>query len=192
MLPGSRSVYRWTMSMVTSPARKGDDHAAADPAGDPGPRRPGRAGTPLPHHPRRPHPHPLPDRPAQRPRPHPTPDRGTGQVQPRYGPAGPQPLPGPRSRCRAAPAPPRPAAPLPARLGAGTGPRGRPGPAFGRGRQCVVDLPAAGRLPGRGHRASGGDRDGPHRAAPRRLGVQAARWVLSRKAQAQPGWATSA
>src|SRR2546423_570108 len=58
MLPGSRSVYRWTMSMVTSPARKGDDHAAADPAGDPGPRRPGRAGTPLPHHPRRPDPHP--------------------------------------------------------------------------------------------------------------------------------------
>src|SRR5829696_2684483 len=67
MLPGSRSVYRWTMSMVTSPARKGDDHAAADPAGDPGPRRPGRAGTPLPHHPRRPDPHPLPDGPTQRP-----------------------------------------------------------------------------------------------------------------------------
>src|SRR6266536_3639523 len=37
MLPGSRSVYGWTMSMVTSPDRKGDDHAAADPAGDTGP-----------------------------------------------------------------------------------------------------------------------------------------------------------
>src|SRR6266536_1096670 len=71
MLPGSRSVYGWTMSMVTSPAPKGDDHAAADPAGDPGPRRPGRAGTPLPHHPRRHHPDPLPDRAAQRPRPYP-------------------------------------------------------------------------------------------------------------------------
>src|SRR6266581_865096 len=51
MLPGSRGVYRWTMSMVTFPARKGDDHAAADPAGDTGPGRPGRAGTPPPHHP---------------------------------------------------------------------------------------------------------------------------------------------
>src|SRR6266545_947087 len=71
MLPGSRSVYRWTMSMVTSPARKGDDHAAADPAGDSGPRRPSRAGAPLPHHPQRPDPHPLPDRPAQRAGPHP-------------------------------------------------------------------------------------------------------------------------
>src|SRR6266581_922629 len=50
MLPGSRGVYRWTMSMVTFPARKGDDHAAADPAGDTGPGRPGRAGTPLPPH----------------------------------------------------------------------------------------------------------------------------------------------
>src|SRR5829696_350334 len=67
MLPGSCSVCGWTMSMVTSPARKGDDYAAADPAGDPGPRRPGRAGTPLPHHPRRPDPHPLPDGPTQRP-----------------------------------------------------------------------------------------------------------------------------
>src|SRR6266702_1481788 len=61
MLPGSRGVYRWTMSMVTFPARKGDDHAAADPAGDTGPGRPGRAGTPLPHHPRRRDPYPLPD-----------------------------------------------------------------------------------------------------------------------------------
>ncbi len=57
------------MSMVTSP--EGDDHAAADAAGEPGPGRPGRAGTPLPHHPRRPDPHPLPDGPAQHPRPHP-------------------------------------------------------------------------------------------------------------------------
>src|SRR6266704_4281048 len=69
MLPGSRGVYGWTMSMVNSP--EGDDHAAADPAGDPGPRRPGRAGTPLPDHPRRHHPQPLPDGPAQRAGPHP-------------------------------------------------------------------------------------------------------------------------
>src|SRR6266511_3960571 len=57
MLPGSRGVDRWTMSMVNSP--EGDDHAAADAAGEPGPGRPGRAGTP------------LPDGPAQHPRPHP-------------------------------------------------------------------------------------------------------------------------
>src|SRR6266498_2838493 len=69
MLPGSRGVDRWTMSMVNAP--EGDDHAAADAAGEPGPGRPGRAGTPLPHHPRRPDPHPLPDGPAQHPRPHP-------------------------------------------------------------------------------------------------------------------------
>src|SRR6266487_2601125 len=88
MLPGSRSVYGWTMSMVTSPAPKGDDHAAADPAGDPGPRRPGRAGTPLPHHPRRHHPDPLPDRAAQRPRPYPTPDRAVEQHDLVAGPGG--------------------------------------------------------------------------------------------------------
>src|SRR6266704_5521415 len=69
MLPVSRGVYRWTMSMVTFPARKEDDHAAADPAGDTGPGRPGRAGTPLPHHPRRRDPYPLPDGAAVRPGP---------------------------------------------------------------------------------------------------------------------------
>src|SRR5918994_5725205 len=174
MLPGSRSVYGWTMSMVTAPARKGDDHAAADPAGDPGPRRPGRAGTPLPHHPRRPHPHPLPDGAAQRPRPPPTPDRPAGPLQRRHRAPGAQPLPGWRSRRGAAPAPPRSAAPLPAWMGAGAGPGGRPGPPPGRGRQCAVELPAAGRLPGRPDRPSGGDRDGPDRAAPGRVCVQAA------------------
>src|SRR6266702_455700 len=59
MLPGSRGVYRWTMSMVTFPARKGVDHAAANPAGDTGPGRQGLAGTPLPPHPRRRDPYPL-------------------------------------------------------------------------------------------------------------------------------------
>src|SRR5215211_861794 len=174
MLPGSRSVYRWTMSMVTSPTCKGDDHAAADPAGGPGPRRPGRAGTPLPHHPRRRDPHPLPDGPAQRAGPHPTPDRPAGPVQPRHRAAGAQAVSGRRARRRAAPAPPRPATPLAARLGAGAGPGGRPGPPPGWGRQCAVDLSAAGRLPGRGDRAPGGDRDRQDRAAPRRLCVQAA------------------
>jgi hypothetical protein len=174
MLPGSRGVDGWTMSVVTSAARKGDDHAAAGPAGEAGPRCSGRAGTPLPHHPRRHHPHPLPGRPAQRPRPHPTPDRPAGPLQPRHRPPGAQPLPGRWAGCGAAPAPPRPTTPLPARLGAGAGPGRRPGSTLGWGRQCAVDLSAAGRLPGRGHRAPGGDRDGPDRAAPRRVGVQAA------------------
>src|SRR6266516_3429610 len=155
MLPGSRSVYGWTMSMVTSPAPKGDDHAA----GDPGPRRPGRAGTPLPHHPRRHHPDPLPDRAAQRPRPYPTPDRAVGQVQ---------------RRRRAAPAAPWPAAPLSARLGAGVGPGGRSGPARGGGGQRVVDVSAAGRLPAPGDRVSGGDRERAGRVAPGGVCVQAA------------------
>src|ERR687898_1280573 len=174
MLPGSRSVYRWTMSMVTSPAPKGDDHAAADPAGDPGPRRPGRAGTPLPHHPRRHHPHPLPDRPAQRPGPHPTPDRPAGPLQPRHRPPGAQAVPWRRARRDPAPAPPRPATPLPSSLGGRAGPGRRPGPTLGRGRQRAVELSAAGRLPGHPDRASGRDRDRPDRPAPGRLCVQAA------------------
>src|SRR6266496_2776244 len=174
MLPGSRSVYGWTMSMVTSPAPKGDDHAAADPAGDPGPRRPGRAGTPLPHHPRRHHPDPLPDRAAQRPRPYPTPDRAVGQVQRRHRASGAQPLFGRRRRRGAAPAAPWPAAPLSARLGAGVGPGGRSGPARGGGGQRVVDVSAAGRLPAPGDRVSGRDRDGADRVAPGGVCVQAA------------------
>src|SRR6266496_688075 len=174
MLPGSCSVYWWTMSMVTSPAPKGDDHAAADPAGDTGPRHPDRAGTPLPHHPRRPDPHPLPDRPAQRPRPHPTPDRPAGPLQRRHRPPRPQALPGPRSRRGAAPAPPRPATPLPAWLGGRAGAGRRLRPAQCRAGQRAVDVPAAGRLPGRGHRPPGGDRDGQDRVAPRRVCVQAA------------------
>src|SRR6266536_2386911 len=174
MLPGSRSVYGWTMSMVTSPAPKGDDHAAADPPGDPGPRRPGRAGTPLPHHPRRHHPDPLPDRAAQRPRPYPTPDRAVGQVQRRHRASGAQPLFGRRRRRGAAPAAPWPAAPLSARLGAGVGPGGRSGPARGGGGQRVVDVSAAGRLPAPGDRVSGRDRDGAGRVAPGGVCVQAA------------------
>src|SRR6266508_562222 len=173
MLPGSRSVYRWTMSMVTSPARKGDDHAAADPAGDSGPRRPSRAGAPLPHHPQRPDPHPLPDRPAQRAGPHPTPDRAAGPMQRRYGPPGAQALPGRWGRCGAAPAPPRRATPLPAWVGGRAGPGRRPGPPRGWCGRCAVDVSALERLPGRGDRAPGGDRDGSHRAAPRGVRVQA-------------------
>src|SRR6266581_370173 len=166
MLPGSRGVYRWTMSMVTFPARKGDDHAAADPAGDTGPGRPGRAGTPLPHHPRRRDPYPLPDGAAVRPGPHPTPDRAAGAMQPRYRAPGAQALPGRWARRRAAPAAPGAATPLPAWVGAGTGPGRRLGSPRGWGRQCAVDLPAFGRLPSRGDRPPGGDRDGQDRAAP--------------------------
>ncbi len=57
---------------------------------------------------------------------------------------------------------------VPHRLG------GRPGPTQPRGRQCAVDLPAAGRLPGRSHRAPRRDRDRQGDAAPRRVRVQAA------------------
>src|SRR6266705_456352 len=174
MLPGSRGVYRWTMSMVTFPARKGDDHAAADPAGDTGPGRPGRAGTPLPHHPRRRDPYPLPDGAAVRPGPHPTPDRAAGAMQPRYRAPGAQALPGRWARRRAAPAAPGAATPLPAWVGAGTGPGRRLGSPRGWGRQCAVDLPAFGRLPSRGDRPPGGDRDGQDRAAPGRVCLQAA------------------
>src|ERR671910_1402152 len=172
MLPGSCGVDRWTMSMVNAP--EGDDHGAADAAGDLGPRRPGRAGTPLPQHPRRRHPHPLPDGPAECPGPHPTPGCDAGPVQPRHRPAGAQPLCGRRARRGAAPAPSGAAAPLPAWVGGRAGPGGRPGPARGWGGQRVVELSAFGRLPGGSDRASGGDRDGPPRAAPGGVCVQAA------------------
>src|SRR5215211_7684875 len=58
MLPegGCVSWLRW--SMVKSPDRKGDDHGSAA-TREVGPGRQGRAGTPLPDHPRRHHPHPL-------------------------------------------------------------------------------------------------------------------------------------
>ncbi len=79
-----------------------------------------------------------------------------------------------RARSGAAPAPPRPATPLPAGMGGRAGPHRRPGPTLGRGGQCAVDVSAAGRLPGRGHRAPGGDRDGQGGAAPRRVCLQTA------------------
>src|SRR5215218_2650230 len=120
------------------------DDHGAAAARDAGPGRQGRTGPPLPDHPRRHHP-------------------------PRA-----QALPDPRARRRAAPAPPGPATPLPARLAGRAGPSGRPGPPRGWGGQCAVELPAAGRLPGRGHRAPRRDRDGQDRAAPGRVGVQAA------------------
>src|SRR6266540_4003576 len=60
MLPDSGCVAWLLRCMVKSPDRKGDDHGSAA-ACDVGPGRPRRTGTPLPHHPRRHHPHPLPD-----------------------------------------------------------------------------------------------------------------------------------
>src|SRR6266516_2048863 len=179
MLPGSRSVYGWTMSMVTSPAPKGDDHAAADPAGDPGPRRPGRAGTPLPHHPRRHHPDPLPDRAAQRPRPYPTPDRAVGQVQRRHRASGAQPL-------------------------FGRPPHYPPGWEQELVRVADLDPHEVGvdsalwtcrLLADYLHRVTGyragieSVRIALHRAG---FVCKRPRWVLSRKAQAQPGWAKNA
>src|SRR6266545_2730448 len=173
MLPGSGCVA-WMMGcMVKSPDRKGDDHGTAA-ARDVGPGRPRRAGTPLPHHPRRHHPHPLPDAAAARRRPSGPRGRPADLLQHRHGPPGPQALPGWWARRGAAPAPPGAAAPLPARLGARAGPGRRPGSARGGGRQCVVDVSAAGRLPGRADRASGGDRDGAGRVAPGGVCVQAA------------------
>src|SRR6266498_2505014 len=107
MLPGSGCVA-WMMGcMVKSPDRKGDDHGTAA-ARDVGPGRPRRAGTPLPHHPRRHHPHPLPDAAAARRRPSGPRGRPADLLQPRHGPPGPQALPGWWARRGAAPAPPVP------------------------------------------------------------------------------------
>src|SRR6266540_3131734 len=164
MLPVSWCVERWTMDMVITPDRKGDDHGAAAAARAPGRGRAGRAGTPLPGHPRRRDPYPLPDGAACRPGP----DRRAGR------PGGAAPLPGRRTGRGAAPAPSRPAAPLPTRLGGRAGPGGRPGPPRGWRGQCAVDLSAAERLPGRGHWLPCRDRDGPDRVAPGRVCVQAA------------------
>src|SRR5215207_10485449 len=173
MLPGNGCVFRWMMVMST-PDREGGEHAATAAAREPGPGRPGRAGAPLPDHPRRRDPQPLPDGPAQRPGPHPSPGRPTDPAQPRHRPAGAQALPGRRPRRRTAPAPPRPATPLPTRLGTRVAPGGRPGSPPGRGGQRAVELPAAGRLPDGGDRALRRDRDRQDRAAPRRVCVQAA------------------
>src|SRR6266540_3541845 len=162
MLPESGCACWLKRGMVKSPDRKGDDHGTAA-ARDVGP-----------DHPRRHHPHPLPDDPVARRGPPGRRGRAADPLQPRHGPPGAQALPGQRARRRAAPAPPWPTTPLPARLGGRAGPGRRPGSTLGWGGQCAVDLSAAGRLPGRGDRASGGDRDGADRAAPRRVGVQAA------------------
>src|SRR6266536_1114564 len=173
MLPESGCVAWLRWGMVKSPDRKGDDHGSAA-ARDVGPGRPRRAGTPLPDHPRRHHPHPLPDDPAARRGPPGRRDCPPHPLQPRHGAAGAQALPGERARRGAAPAPSGPATPLPTRLGGRAGPGRRPGPPPGGGGQCAVDVSAAGRLPGRGDRPPGGDRDGADRVAPGRVCVQAA------------------
>src|SRR6266508_2512991 len=173
MLPGNGCVSWLIWGMVKPPDHKGDGHGAAA-ARDPGPGRLRRARPPLPDHPRRSHPHPLPDGPAARRGPPGGRGRPHHPAQPRHGAPGAEALPGRRARRGAAPAPPRPAAPLPARLGGRACPGRRPGPAQCRGGQRAVGLPAAGRLPGRGQRAPGRDRDGQGGAAPRRVCVQAA------------------
>src|SRR5215213_5927009 len=173
MLPGSGCMCWLVRGMVKSPDRKGDDHGAAA-AREVGPGRPRRARPPLPDHPRRRHPYPLPDGPAARRGPHGPGGRPHHPAQPRHRPAAAEALPGRLAGRGAAPAASRSAAPLAARLGAGAGPGRRVGPPRGRRRQRPVDLPAAGRLPGRGHRPPGGDRDRPGRAAPGRVCLQAA------------------
>src|SRR6266581_2887178 len=104
MLPGSGCVAWLLRCMVKSPDRKGDDHGTAA-AREVGPGRPRRAGTPLPHHPRRHHPDPLPDDPAARRGPPGGRGRPVDPLQPRHGPPCAQALLGGRARCRAAPAP---------------------------------------------------------------------------------------
>src|SRR6266511_4627297 len=173
MLPESACVAWLMRGMVKSPDCKGDDHGAAA-ACEVGPGRPRRTGAPLPDHPRRHHPYPLPDGAAARRGPPGRRGRPDHPAQPRHGAARAQALPGRRARCGAPPAPSRPAAPLPARLGGRAGPGRRGGPTLGRGGQCAVDVSAAGRPPARGDRASGGDRDGQGGVAPGRVCLQAA------------------
>jgi hypothetical protein len=173
MLPGSGCVSWLRRDMVRSPDGKGDDHGAAA-ARDAGPGRQGRAGTPLPDHPRRHHPHPLPDDPAARRGPSGGRGRPPDPLQPRHRPAGAQAVPGRRCRRGAAPTPSWSAAPLPAPVGGRAGPGRRPGSPRGGGGQRPVDLSAAGRLPGGGDRLPRRDRDGPPGAASRRVRVQAA------------------
>src|SRR6266545_1171745 len=188
MLPGSGCVA-WMMGcMVKSPDRKGDDHGTAA-ARDVGPGRPRRAGTPLPHHPRRHHPHPLPDAAAARRRPSGPRGRPADLLQPRHGPPGPQALPGWWARRGAAPAPLGPPAPLP--------------PGWEQELVRVADLDphevgvdsalwtcrllADYLAEQTGHRAGIETvRVALHRAG---FVCKRPRWVLSRKAQAQPGWA---
>ena len=207
MLPESGCESWLKVGMVKSPDRKGDEHGAAA-ARDVGPGRPRGAGPPLPDHPRRHHPHPLPDGPAGRRGPPRGPGRPHHPPQSRHRPPRAQALPGRWARRRAAPAPPGPAAPLPARLGGRAGPGRRGGSALGRGGQRAVDLSAAGRLPGGGERPPRKNRDGQDRELQRahiglRAGIETVRlalhragyvckrprWTLQRKAQAQPGWA---
>src|SRR6266699_2167662 len=173
MLPDSGCASWLIRGMVKSPDRKGDDHGSAA-AREVGPGRPRRAGPPLPDHPRRHHPDPLPDDPAARRGPPGGRGRPPHPLQPRHGAAGAQALSGRWARRGAAPAPSGSATPLPALVGGRAGPGRRPGPPPGRGGQCAVDLSAAGRLPGGGDRPPGGDRDGPAGVAPRRVCVQAA------------------
>src|SRR5512132_933911 len=173
MLPESGCESWLKVGMVKSPDRKGDDHGAAA-ARDVGPGCPRGVGPPLPDHPRRHHPHPLPDGPAARRGPPRGPGRPHHPPQSRHRPPRAQALPGRWARRRAAPAPPGPAAPLPARLGGRAGPGRRGGSALGRGGQRAVDLSAAGRLPGGGDRPPRRGRDGQAGAASRRVGVQAA------------------
>jgi hypothetical protein len=173
MLPENGCVSWLMRGMVKSPDRKGDDHGAAA-ARDVGPGRPGRPGRPLPDHPRRHHPHPLPDGAAARRGPPGPRGRPPHPAQPRHGPPRPQAVSGRWARRGAAPAPSWSAAPLPAFVGARTGPGRRHGPPQGRGGQRAVDLPAAGRLPGGGDRPPRRHRDGQDRPAPGRVCVQAA------------------
>src|SRR6266508_2805027 len=163
MLPDSGCVMK-TMGMVNAPVRKGDDHAAAA-ASVPGPGRAGRAGTPLPHHPRRRDPHPLPDGPAGRAGPHPTPDRHAGPAQPPHHPPAWQ-----AELVRVAELDPH-------EVGVDS--------ALWTCRLLSDYL--AGQT---GHRAG----IETVRLALHRAGYvcKRPRWVLSRKAQAQPGWAKNA
>src|SRR6266540_417713 len=123
---------------------------------------------------RRRDPYPLSDGAAVGPGPQRPADRHPYPPQRRHRPAGVAPLPGRWARRGAAPATSGAATPLPARVGGRAGPGRRSGSPRGRGGQCVVELSAAGRLPGGGDRVSGGDRERADRVAPGGVCVQAA------------------
>src|SRR6266545_1725214 len=160
MLPGSGCVA-WMMGcMVKSPDRKGDDHGTAA-ARDVGPGRPRRAGTPLPHHPRRHHPHPLPDAAAARRRPSGPRGRPADLQPPHYPPGWEQEL------VRVADLDPH-------EVGVDSA-------------LWTCRLLADYLAEQTGHRAGIETvRVALHRAG---FVCKRPRWVLSRKAQAQPGWA---
>src|SRR6266705_2817827 len=190
MLPESGCVAWLRRGMVKSPDRKGDDHGSAA-AHAVGPGRPRRAGPPLPDHPRRHHPHPLPDGPAARRGPPGPRCRAHHPTQPRHGAPGAQALPGERARRGAAPAPSRPATPLPVWEAELVRVADLDPHLVGVDRALWTCRLLADYLAGVTGHAAGIEtvRIALHRAG---FVCKRPRWTLQRKAHAQPGWAKNA